>query len=99
MEWVNNHFIEYVGADVHGDVWSQYMHPDDLEKCRAAWVAFVSDPSTPFNEEFRIRGADGTYQWFLNRAVAAHDSKGNAVRWYGTSTVISPLSLFLQILI
>lgn len=62
------------------------MHPDDLPRTRSAWLA-AALPGATFCEEFRLRDKDGNYQWFLSRALPAHDSKGNVVRWFGTNTV------------
>ena len=36
--------------------------------------------------EFRLRGRDGHYRWFLGRATPVHTPLG--VRWYGTNTDI-----------
>jgi PAS domain-containing protein len=93
VEWTNDQYSAYVGGEVLGDVWSQYMHPEDIARIRTVWLAFVSGTQgNIFSEEMRIRGADGKYEWFLSRALPAHDSKGNVVRWFGTSTVLSPFS-------
>ena len=108
VEWANDQYSTYVGGEVHGDAWSQYLHPDDLVRIRAAWLGSTSNSpggSPTFSEEMRLRAADGTYQWFLSRALPAHDSKGNVVRWFGTSTVRSPsffaplFCLFLALLL
>jgi two-component system, sensor histidine kinase and response regulator len=41
--------------------------------------------------EFRIRGADGEYQWFKARGVPVRDSAGKIVKWFGTCTDITDL--------
>src|SRR5690606_8146570 len=38
--------------------------------------------------EQRLRGADGTYRWFLTRALPLRDEHGEIVKWYGTCTDI-----------
>jgi hypothetical protein len=48
--------------------------------------SFASGQS--FEEEMRIRRADGIYRWFLTRAVPIQDKHGKVLKWYGTSTDI-----------
>ena len=36
-----------------------------------------------FDIEARVRGADGTYRWFLSRAIPQHTEDGKIARWYG----------------
>ena len=38
------------------------MHPDDRARLEAAG-AFDADDTEPFDEEYRMRAADGTYRW------------------------------------
>jgi signal transduction histidine kinase/ActR/RegA family two-component response regulator len=40
----------------------------------------------PFEMEYPIRGADGSYRWFLCRISAVHDQHGKVARWFGTNT-------------
>jgi anti-sigma regulatory factor (Ser/Thr protein kinase) len=42
----------------------------------------------PFEMEFRLRGRDGDYHWFLTRVRPYHDSGGRIVRWFGTNADI-----------
>jgi DNA-binding CsgD family transcriptional regulator len=42
----------------------------------------------PYEDEMRLRRADGEYRWFLVRTVPLRDEQGNIVKWYGTSTDI-----------
>ena len=37
----------------------------------------------------RLRGRDGSYRWFLSRALPICDETGNVVRWFGTNTDIT----------
>jgi signal transduction histidine kinase len=41
-----------------------------------------------YEEEMRLRRADGKYRWFLVRTVPLRDEQGNLVKWYGVSTDI-----------
>lgn len=41
--------------------------------------------------ELRCRSADGSYHWFLHRALPLRDDGGNIVKWYGTITNIDAL--------
>jgi len=42
----------------------------------------------PYGAEFRVRGADGKYRWFLVRAEGVRDGAGAVLRWFGTCTDI-----------
>jgi len=63
------------------------LHPDDRERILKAWHESVAN-GTPYEQEERHRGADGTYRWFLARGVPLRDAQGRIVRWYGTNTDI-----------
>jgi PAS domain S-box-containing protein len=41
-----------------------------------------------YEDEMRLRRADGEYRWFLIRVVPLRDAQGNIVKWYGTSSDI-----------
>ena len=42
----------------------------------------------PFEDEARVRRADGQYRWSLIRAVPLRDDSGNIVNWYAASVDI-----------
>ena len=63
------------------------IHPDDLARLRAEWAARLK-AGEPFEDELRLRRADGEYRLFLNRAVPLRDESGHIVKWYGTGTDI-----------
>lgn len=88
-DFLNQRFREYTGLSVQeGLGWGWMMnafHPEDRaeEQWRAAFAA-----GQPFEKEARLRRADGSYRWFLHRAVPLRDEQGNVVKWYGTTTDI-----------
>ncbi len=91
LDWFNQRVYEYTGAkppELNGERWSSVVHPDDLPRAGAAWVQSLRDGS-PYEVEFRLRRRDGTYCWFLARALPVRDEAGRIVRWVGTNTDIS----------
>jgi PAS domain S-box-containing protein len=89
--YVNPQWCQYTGLSPAetGDLdrVSQTVHPDDLTSLRATWQA-AGAAGGPFEAEYRLRAADGTYRWFLVRAVAVKDGAGRPVQWVGASTDI-----------
>jgi PAS domain S-box-containing protein len=78
----NERFYELTGVtpgdlEVEDDV----LHPEDAPSAAALWEAALQSGGT-FEAEYRIRMADGSYRWFLGRAVPTTDG------WVGTSTDI-----------
>ncbi len=67
--------------------WANVLHPEDRERIVQDWRDAIAAGRAPDNE-MRVRGADGTYRWFLTRAVPLRDDKGAILRWYGTFTDI-----------
>ena len=43
----------------------------------------------PWDDTFPLRGRDGTYRWFLTRALPIRDDRGRVVRWFGTNTDVT----------
>ena len=89
-EFANRRLVEYTGlsqAEAAGSGWELAIHPDDLDRYLRNWRASVAS-GEPFEEEMRLRHADGEYRWFLSRAVPLRDNQGKILNWYGVSTDI-----------
>jgi PAS domain S-box-containing protein len=85
----NRRWFEYTGLSAgneDGDQWTP-VHPDEEPLVRERWRRALGT-GEPFDIEFRCRRSDGQYRWFLSRAAAIRDERGNIVRWFGTSTDI-----------
>src|SRR5256714_6012843 len=68
--------------------WAEALHPEDRELATARWKESLKS-GQPFEAEYRIkRASDGTYRWFLCRAMPVRDKAGKNVRWFGSCTDI-----------
>jgi PAS domain S-box-containing protein len=71
-----------------GDGRKTVIHPDDRERAWAAWQQSLAN-GEPFEIEYRLRMADGSYRWTLGRALPVRDPATGAItRWFGTCTDI-----------
>jgi PAS domain S-box-containing protein len=89
-EWVNRRWVEYSGLSAEatsGSGWRSAVHPDDLDEHVKKWQRSLAS-GEPFENEARVRGANGEYRWFLVRAVPLRGAHGNIFKWYGTLTDI-----------
>jgi len=64
------------------------LHPDDRGRVLAAVDATVNT-GTPFDQEARLRRADGAYVWVHAKGHAVRDARGRAVRFVGSIIDIS----------
>jgi PAS domain S-box-containing protein len=90
LDYCNNRWRSYMGLaleDLRGHGWQTMLHPEDRDRVLRDWHESVVS-GTPYEQEERHRGADGTYRWFLARGVPLRDAEGHIVRWYGTNTDI-----------
>jgi len=93
IDFYNQGWYRYTGTsleEMQGWGWKAVQDPDDLPRILELWSASLRT-GTPFETEFRLRGADGVYRWFLTRAVPVNDASGRIVRWFGTNTNIDEL--------
>jgi PAS domain S-box-containing protein len=89
-DFVNRGYIEYTGSslnDTKGSGWSSRIHPDDHDKFVNKFMKAVA-AGVPYEDEGRIRRADGQYRWFLVRGTPFRDQDRNVIRWYGICTDI-----------
>jgi PAS domain S-box-containing protein len=88
--YVNRRWVKYSGRPAEamaGLGWQTAIHPDDLERHYATWLACIAS-GEPSDDEARYLRADGKYRWHLRRATPIRDEKGNVVKWYGVLTDI-----------
>lgn len=76
--------------------WLDIVHPEDREENVRLWNEII-DHKTSFNFEHRFRRSDGTYRWFLSRAVPLFDENNKVQQWIGTSTDIDDMKQQEQI--
>src|ERR1700682_1560104 len=89
VDFLNQRWTDYTGlslgqyvADPTGPI-----HPEDTPRVLARWRAQMARDEA-YDDEMRLRGADGTYRQFLVRTAPLHDESGGVVKWYGVSTDI-----------
>jgi len=89
--WYNQRWLDYTGTTIQqmeGMGWEQLHHPEHrdrvIEGIRRSW-----ERGEDWEDTFLLRGKDGTYRWFLTRAVPIRDEYGHVSRWFGTNTDVS----------
>jgi PAS domain S-box-containing protein len=89
ITYVNERWREYTGfADANEEVWAHVLCDADRERLCAKWRECRA-AGEPLEAEFRMRRAsDGSYRWFLARAVPMRGNDGLTERWTGTVTDI-----------
>lgn len=90
IDWYNDRWFEYTGqtpAEAEGWGWQSAHHPDDFLRVMELWPRSI-ETGESFELEFRLRGRDGTYHWFLTRCEPLRNDTGEIVRWYGSNTDI-----------
>jgi PAS domain S-box-containing protein len=91
-DYFNSRWAEYIGEAWHegGNGGFERIHPADRAQAVDAWRRSL-ELGEPYNVEIRMQAADGTYHWFVVRAVPQRDESGVILRWFGTSTDIDDL--------
>jgi len=86
VDFINLRWLEYTGfkaEELRGWGWRNVIHPDDVERFVEEWRAALAAGES-FENEARVRRADGEYRWFRIRKVPLRDKQGNIVQWYGS---------------
>jgi PAS domain S-box-containing protein len=89
-EFFNARWFEYTGMGPNeciGNGWATAVHPDDIATAMALRAPSLATGAM-FETEFRMRGADGSYRWFLVRALPMRSESGEVAMWMGTCTDI-----------
>ena len=90
LDYYNKRWFEYTGltlAQTENWGWGAVIHPDDLQACIDRWTRSLTTGEN-YEIEYRFKRADGAYRWFLGRASARRNEKGEIVQWVGTCTDI-----------
>jgi PAS domain S-box-containing protein len=85
--YFNRRGVDYAGAAASELDWTGMVHPDELGRATTCWQEANRD-RTPFEEDLRLRRADGTYLWHSCRSQPVLADDGVIDRWFGTATDI-----------
>jgi len=89
--WYNKRWLDYTGTtleEMQGWGWQKVHHPDHVERV-VRHIRWSFERGTPWEDTFPLRGRDGSYRWFLSRALPIRNDTGQVVRWFGTNTDIT----------
>ena len=87
--YFNRRWYEYSGLsyeESRGAGWQVFVHPEDAPASMERWQRAFPNGEV-FDAEYRLRGADGSYRWFLARNVPLR-TDGTVLSWFGTATDI-----------
>jgi PAS domain S-box-containing protein len=90
IDYFNRRWFELTGRQKDeslGEAWQEALHPEDAALFTDGWRA-CRESSEPFLCECRLRGTDGSYRWFLARALPEKRETLEVMRWLGTFTDI-----------
>jgi PAS domain S-box-containing protein len=90
LEYANALWKEYTGpAGEEPDFWDDLLHPQDAAPHMERWRESMASGKM-FESQARLRRAtDGTYRWFICRAVPVRGRENRIVRWLGACTDIN----------
>lgn len=85
IEYCNRDLLRFTGKAMEallGEGFFTIFHPADGPLFRQCWDA-ARHAGTPFETEARVQGAEGSYRWFIIRAIPHHTAGGDLSSWYG----------------
>ncbi|MBN8230042.1 PAS domain-containing protein [Corallococcus macrosporus] len=88
--WFNQRWYDYTGTtadQVREKDWNALIDPEDAARVQERFNVSLRE-GTLWEDQFRLRRADGSYRWFLSRAMPVRDGEGRIARWFGTNTDI-----------
>jgi PAS domain S-box-containing protein len=83
VDFANQRWLDYAGEGAFEDP-NRIVHPGDLPGVMEKWLVNKA-AGKAFDNEIRLRRADGEYRWFLVRTAPLRDEQGNPIKWYGVS--------------
>ena len=86
VDFLNQRWMDYAGLSLEEYVEEPTgpIHPEDIPRVIERWREQMLI-GEGYEQEMRLRRADGKYRWFLVRTVPLRDEQGNLVKWYGVS--------------
>ena len=84
--WFNKEWLDFTGRSLQQEIssgWESGLHPDDLERCRAAFSEHF-DQRRPFDMEYRLLRHDGQYRWIQDRGAPRFDADGKFEGFIGS---------------
>jgi PAS domain S-box-containing protein len=93
FDYTSPRWHEYSGStpeESSGYGWGAYVHPDDFDATVAGWGRAVAS-GEPLEMEYRLRSRDGSYRWWLGRAVPMRGPGGAIERWIGLCTELQTI--------
>jgi PAS domain S-box-containing protein len=96
--WYNQRWYDYTGTTperMQRAGWQSVHEPAVLPSVLRRWHEAIAI-AQPFEMEFPLRGADGTFRSFLTRIEPMKDSEGRLVQWVGTNTDVDQLKRIEQ---
>ena len=94
LEYMSQAAYDYLGQPpgkaFPGGWLRNVLHPDDVQGATSR-LAGSTVSGAVFEDKLRLRGADGSYRWFLTRARPIRGEAGHIARWVGAITDIHGL--------
>src|SRR5207302_7305089 len=83
VDFLNQRWMDYTGLTLEEYVKDPLgpIHPDDVPRVIERWLAQMA-LGEGYEDEMRLRRADGEYRWFLVRTEPLRDEQGNIIKWY-----------------
>lgn len=89
--WYNKRWYDYTGVtpeEMEDQGWKKIHHPDYVGRATEKFNHSI-EYGVSWEDTFPLKGKDGTYRWFLSRALPIKNENGKIVRWFGTNTDIT----------
>lgn len=90
LNYANERCLEFTGTasiDGFGENWLSKIHPDDVDELVKTWRNGMV-AGRKIEREYRMKRTDGTYRWFLGRALPIRNKEKIIQYWIGTATDI-----------
>ncbi|MES2626149.1 MAG: GAF domain-containing protein [Pseudomonadota bacterium] len=90
IDFLNQRWLDFTGLtldEASGWGWAVAIHPEDIAELDSYWRTLLATKQ-PGETEARLRQFDGSYRWFMFRAVPFFDDRGKLLHWYGQTTDI-----------
>jgi PAS domain S-box-containing protein len=89
--WYNQRWFDYTGTtfeQMKGWGWTKVHHPQHVDRV-VEKITECFKEGRVWEDTFPLRAADGSYRWFLSRAMPIHGEDGSITLWCGTNTDIT----------